>query len=161
MGNVSRGIDEQRDINSKIRKKTMLGEKNYRNEEHFWWAHQCTKNYQRKRDEFDERPIEFSPAEMWKENAKSNIGHQSQWDNLSMCNNVLCSVTSVVSDSLRPMDSSPPGFSVHDIFQARRLESVIMPSSRGSSQCRNQAHISGVSCIPGRFFTQLATWEAH
>ena len=35
MGNVSRVIDEQRDINSKIRKKKMLGEKNYRNEEHF------------------------------------------------------------------------------------------------------------------------------
>ena len=33
-----------------------------------------------------------------------------------------------------PMDHSPPGSSVHGIFQARILEWVIMSSSRGSSQ---------------------------
>ena len=32
-----------------------------------------------------------------------------------------------------PMDHSPPGFSVHGISQARILERVAMPSSRGSS----------------------------
>ena len=32
-----------------------------------------------------------------------------------------------------PMDCSPPGSSVHAIFQARILEWVAMPSSRGSS----------------------------
>ena len=32
-----------------------------------------------------------------------------------------------------PMDYSPPGSSVHGIFQARILEQVAMPSSRGSS----------------------------
>ena len=32
-----------------------------------------------------------------------------------------------------PMDSSPPGSSVHGILQARILEWVAMPSSRGSS----------------------------
>ena len=32
-----------------------------------------------------------------------------------------------------PMDCSPPGSSVHGILQARRLEWVAMPSSRGSS----------------------------
>ena len=32
-----------------------------------------------------------------------------------------------------PMDYSPPGSSVHGILQARRLERVAMPSSRGSS----------------------------
>ena len=31
------------------------------------------------------------------------------------------------------MDCSPPGFSVHGIFQARILEWVALPSSRGSS----------------------------
>jgi len=40
---------------------------------------------------------------------------------------------SVVSDSLRPYDCSPPG-SVHGILQARILEWVAMPFSRGSSQ---------------------------
>ena len=32
-----------------------------------------------------------------------------------------------------PMDSSPPGSSVHGILQARTLEWVARPSSRGSS----------------------------
>ena len=44
------------------------------------------------------------------------------------------------------MDHSPPGSSVHGILQARILEWVPMPSSRGSSQPQgsNQSH---VSCI--------------
>ena len=46
-----------------------------------------------------------------------------------------------------PMDCSPPGSSVHGIFQVRVLEQVAMPSSRGSSQSRNQTRISYVSCI--------------
>ena len=41
-----------------------------------------------------------------------------------MSKDVLCSVTSVVSDSLGPMDCSPPGFSAHGILQARILEWV-------------------------------------
>ena len=32
-----------------------------------------------------------------------------------------------------PIDCSPPGFSVHGILQARILEWVAMPSSRGSA----------------------------
>ena len=48
------------------------------------------------------------------------------------------------------MDCSPPGFSVHGILQARILEWVAMPSSRGSSRPRNQ---TVVSCIAGGFFT--------
>ena len=36
-------------------------------------------------------------------------------------------VTPVVSDSLRPMDCSPPGSSVHGILQARILEWAAMP----------------------------------
>ena len=35
-----------------------------------------------------------------------------------------------------PTDCSPPGFSVHGFLQARILEWVAMPSSRGSSQPR-------------------------
>ena len=44
---------------------------------------------------------------------------------------------SVMSDSGDPMDFSTPGSSVHDILQARILEWVAMPSSRGSSQPRD------------------------
>ena len=45
----------------------------------------------------------------------------------------VCQVTSVVSDSLRHVDCSPPGSSVHGILQARILEWVATPSSRVSS----------------------------
>ena len=54
---------------------------------------------------------------------------------------------SVVSDSLQPMDCSPPGSSVCEIFQTRILEWVAMPSSRGSSRPRDRTRISCVCCI--------------
>ena len=50
------------------------------------------------------------------------------------------------------MNCSPPGSSVHEILQARILEWVALPSSRGSSQPKDQTLISCVSCIAGRFF---------
>ena len=53
-----------------------------------------------------------------------------------------------------PMDCSPLGSSVHGILQARLLEWVAMPSSRGSSWPRDQ---TWVSHIAGRFFTVWAT----
>ena len=46
-----------------------------------------------------------------------------------------------------PMDCSLPGSSVHEILQARILERVVMPSSRGSSQPRDLTCVSYVSCI--------------
>ena len=46
-----------------------------------------------------------------------------------------------------PMDHSPPGSSIHGILQARILEWVAMPSSRGSSQPRYRTSVSYVSCI--------------
>ena len=49
-----------------------------------------------------------------------------------------------------PMDCSPPGSSVHRISQARILECVAMPFSRGSSQPKDRTL---VSCTAGRFFT--------
>ena len=60
---------------------------------------------------------------------------------------------SVVSNSLRPHDCSPPGFSIHGIFQARILEWVAISFSRGSSQPRNRTQ---VSCIAGRCFNPLS-----
>ena len=55
------------------------------------------------------------------------------------------------------MDCSPAGFSVHGIFQARILEWIVIPISRGSSPPRDR---TSVSCIAGRFFTVWATREA-
>ena len=43
-----------------------------------------------------------------------------------------------------PMDCSSPGYSVLGILQARTLERVAIPFSRGSSQARDRTH---VSCI--------------
>ena len=56
-----------------------------------------------------------------------------------------------------PMDCSLPGSSSHGILQARILEWVAIPFSRGSSQPRDQTQ---VSCIAGRCFTLWATREA-
>ena len=52
-----------------------------------------------------------------------------------------------------PMDCSLPDSSVHGILQARILEWVAMPFSRGSSQPRNQTQVSCISCTAGRFST--------
>ena len=49
-----------------------------------------------------------------------------------------------------PMDCSPPGSSVHGIFQARILEWAAISSSRGSSWPRDQTR---VYCFAGRFLT--------
>ena len=51
-----------------------------------------------------------------------------------------------------PMDCSPPGSSVHGILQARIMEWVSKPFSRGSSWPRDGTHVSCGSCIAGRFF---------
>ena len=57
---------------------------------------------------------------------------------------------SVMSISYNLMDCSPPGSSVHGIFQTRVLEWVAMPSSRGFSQPVDR---TPVSCTAGGFFT--------
>ena len=55
---------------------------------------------------------------------------------LTLCNSIDCSL---------------PGSSVHGIFQARILEWVAMPSSKGSSHPRDRTRISYVSCIGRQF----------
>ena len=72
----------------------------------------------------------------------------------------MCACVLVAQSCLTPCDSigcSPPGSSVHGILQARILEWVAVPFSRGSSQARDRTE---VSCIAGRFFTVWATREA-
>ena len=56
-----------------------------------------------------------------------------------------------------PMDSSPPGSSVHGILQARILEWVAIPFFRKSSQ---PSDLTQAFCTAGRFFTIWATREA-
>ena len=55
------------------------------------------------------------------------------------------------------MDCSPPGSSVHGIFQTRVLEWVATSFSRGSSQPRDRTHIS---CIGKWVLYCWVTWEA-
>ena len=55
------------------------------------------------------------------------------------------------------MDSNPPGSSVHGILQARILEWVAFPFSRGSSPPRDRTQVSR---IVGGFFISWATREA-
>ena len=69
--------------------------------------------------------------------------HQSLQDSLQESCLTLCN----------PKHCSPPGSSVHGILQARILQWVAMPSSRGSSQPRDQTCVSCVPCIASRFFT--------
>ena len=65
------------------------------------------------------------------------------------------SACSVVSDSATTWTIySPPGSSIHGILQARILEWVAIFSSRGSSWPRDQTHVSWVSYIVSRFFTE-------
>ena len=49
-----------------------------------------------------------------------------------------------------PMDWSPPGSSVHGILQARILEWVAVPASRGPSQAKDQTGVPYVSCTGRR-----------
>ena len=51
---------------------------------------------------------------------------------------------------------SPMSYTTHGILQARILEWVAFPFSRGCSQSRNRTQ---VSCIAGRFCTNCATRE--
>ena len=63
---------------------------------------------------------------------------------------VVCLVVQSCSTLFDPIDCTPPDSSIHGILQARILEWVAIPFSRGSSQPRDQTQ---VSLIAGRFFT--------
>ena len=64
------------------------------------------------------------------------------------------------SESCRVMSNSlgPHGYTVHGILQARILEWVAVPFSKGSCQPRDRTL---VSCIAGVFFTSWTTKGAH
>ena len=72
----------------------------------------------------------------------------SQWVSVS---------SSVMSDSLWPIDCNPRGSSVHGILQAWILEWVTIFFSRGYSRARDQ---TWVYHIAGRYFTMWAPREA-
>ena len=56
-----------------------------------------------------------------------------------------------------PVDCSPPGSSIHRILQARILEWVAVPSSKGSSQPRDRATSLLSPALASGFFITSAT----
>ena len=62
-----------------------------------------------------------------------------------------------------PTDCSPPDSSIRGIFQARILYWLAISSFRGSSQPRDQIHVSCISCIGRQVLYHCATqllWTA-
>ena len=68
----------------------------------------------------------------------------------------MCSVTNLCLTFYDSMDCSPPSYSVHGIFQAKILEWVAISFCKGSSQPRDPACISCISCT-GRILYHRAT----
>ena len=87
---------------------------------------------------------------------KETGSHQSSLQKVVLC---LRKVKKWKCQSLfvSPWTVAQPGSSVHGILQARTLEWVVIPFSRGSSWPRDWTR---AACIAGRFFTIWATREA-
>ena len=82
---------------------------------------------------------------------KPNVWHvrsEVKWSEFAQSCPTLCD----------PVGCSPPGSSVHGIFQAWILEWVAISFSSWSSRPRDRTHVSR---IVGRRFTLWATREAH
>ena len=73
-----------------------------------------------------------------------------KWKYLNFDKRPLCVHAQSCPTLCNPMDCSPPGSPVHEIFQARILEWAAIPFSRESSWLRDWTQ---VSWIAGRFFT--------
>ena len=83
------------------------------------------------------------------------------WRTLFLLCVCMFSVTQSCLTLWDPVDYSPPGSSVHGIFQARILEWVAISFSRGSFQPRDRNCVARISCI-GRWILYYCTaWEAH
>ena len=87
-------------------------------------------------------------------------GLTSRWTQLSEWTTArtpfVCACLSAAQSCLslcNPMDCNPPGSSVHRIFQARILEQVVMPYSRGASQARVELTSFASPALAGGFFT--------
>ena len=89
----------------------------------------------------------------WLENqGRATLQLTSEGQNALLFRKVKVFVAQSCSTLCDPMDCSWPASSVHGILQARILEWVDIPFSRGSSQPRDQTQ---VSCIAGGFLTVL------
>ena len=80
------------------------------------------------------------------------VGHLS--NTAFLCQKIKVLAPQLYPTFCNPMDCSPPGSSVHGILQARILEWVAIPFSRGYFQTRDQSWISHTA---GRFFINWDT----
>ena len=82
------------------------------------------------------------------------LAHQSKDNSEDLaCFLCFCSVANSCLTLCDPTDCCPPGFSVREIFQARKLEWVAISSSNESSQPRDQ---SCVSCLGRQILSPLS-----
>ena len=71
----------------------------------------------------------------------------------------VCSVAQSCLTLCDPLNCSPPGFSIHGVFQARILKRVAVSSSRGFSWPKDWTQVSCVSCIGRQIICQCTSWE--
>ena len=97
--------------------------------------------------------VNFVKASMWAitssnltEGTKTGAKWPYQWYDLMVYFPVCIQWLQSCLTLCDPMDCSPPVSSVHGILQARILEWLAIPFSRGSSQPRDLTHISCVLC---------------
>ena len=84
---------------------------------------------------------------------------KNHWGQMELEDEVVLSIVKVKVAQLCLTLCNPMGCTVHGILQARILEWVAFPFSRGSSQPRGRTQVSCI--IAGRFFTSWATREAQ
>ena len=99
-----------------------------------------------------ESPLkDFESRGLWSSESESHDRLQGTcW-----CSPPACLIAQLYPTLCSPMEYSPPGSSVHGIFQARTLEWVAFSSSRVSSQSRDWTLSPALA---GGFFTTSATW---
>ena len=73
---------------------------------------------------------------------------------------VCVNVCSIMADSLWPQGLQPTRLPVHEILQARIPEWGAISYSRGSSQPRDQIHVSCISFIDRQSLYHCATWTS-
>ena len=92
-----------------------------------------------KRQDFEWQHVKRAAGTGNRKNGSLRFVSETSWSLLSSAYvDVYVLVAQLCPTLCHPMDCSPPGSSVHGILQARTLEWVAIPLSRGSSQPKNQ-----------------------
>ena len=97
----------------------------------------------------------FAIAKIWMQ-SKCSLTDKCMSIDIYMCACMcvcvcVCVCTRSCPTHCHPMNCSPPGSSVHGVFQAIILEQVAISYSKGSSPPRYRICVSCISCIVRRF----------